>query len=193
MASKKFTLESLVLSKYPQLLRAIPSPGNLPAKNHFASKAQKIIRANKRYKTRKDVYFGKADRLRKNAIIRLLLEQDHGFSNSDILDLLLNGLNHNRLNAQNLKIELTDPYKIIDYLRCIYQVPGLRFFQQDQLLGLLSKDALDEIYSAVFRDEIRDQGRRDKSNFRKYGHTASPRGGRRKKSVKRKQNRTRRR
>lgn len=52
-----------------------------------------------------------------------------------------------------------------------------KFNEQSELLNILSRPALDEIYNNVSRHQIANQALRDRANSDEYGHLASPRGG----------------
>ena len=135
MTSRKLSLQARTLkslSNYPHILESIPSPLRFKGDNELATQIQRKIRGRNRYRTRKDLYFGESKNLTKNAIIRHIL--DEGFDNAFIIDLLYAGLINGSLSPEDLKIKIDDPYKTIDFFRCIYNEEGGRFFQQENLM-----------------------------------------------------------
>ena len=187
MTSRKLSLQARTLkslSNYPGIVESIPSPVRFKGENELATQIQRNLRARNRYRTRKDLYFGESKNLTKNAIIRHIL--DEGFDNSFIIDLLYTGLINGSLSPENLKINIDDPYKTIEFLRCIYNEQAGRFFQQENLLKSLPKSALDKIYSNVAINDINYQNQQDRFNLETYGHVAPVRGGKRRKRKTRK-------
>lgn len=188
MTSRNISLQARILkalSSYPGYIKSLPSPLRFKGENELATRARAVARAAARRKSLEDKYFGEPDELGKKAIIRHIL--DSGYHNEYIVNFLLEKFKDNTLTAENLKIQLTDPNEVIAYLKWLYVTwRHTPFYEQQELLNLLSKPALNEIYKRVSHDQIASQKRRDELNKEKYGHIASSRGGTRKRKTKRK-------
>lgn len=188
MTSRNISLQARILkalSSYPGYIKSLPSPLRFKGENELATRARAVARAAARRKSLEDKYFGEPDELGKKAIIRHIL--DSGYHNEYIVNFLLEKFKDNTLTAENLKIQLTDPNEVIAYLKWLYVTwRHTPFYEQQELLNLLSKPALNEIYNIVSYSKIKTQVHRNKQNKEKYGHIASPRGGTRTRRTRRK-------
>ena len=154
------------LSRHPNIIQSLPESVVHEAKNELANYIKKTLTKKNRWYDRKDIYYGSPNKLTRGALIRNI--QQLGFANNYIVDLLRIFSNNHTLSNNDIKITLHDPTQIFDYLQYTYVPTKIDVANQNELLDLLSKKALQEIYNSVATREIAAQ-RRKGQGFDRWG------------------------
>ena len=118
MATRKLSLKGRslkALSEYPEVIRSIPSPLKLEAKNELASLIQRTQRKKIRQRRKTDIYYGKPDKLTKAALIRIILEQ--GYSNDDLLEIIRQLYEFGEIKSNHIKITIKNPESVFEILQ----------------------------------------------------------------------------
>ena len=146
------------LARHPDVISSLPDSVVYEAKNELADYIKKTLTKKNRWYDRKDIYYGSPQKLTRNALIRVIRQL--GFGNNYIIELLRIFFNNNTLSNDDIKITLTNPVEIFNYLQHTYVPTRMAIDNQEDMLNLFNKKTLENIYANIAINEITAQRRK---------------------------------